>query len=256
MIPEPSTFLVRSFVVLVLLIAPALPLGVYWGVLRSDNNRKMARRSGLHVMVGVSLWMAITWFAAASGLLEFGPLPPPIMFVLLPMFVGAVVLARSSIGRRVAAGVPLAALVGIQGFRLPLELIMHRAYSEGVMPGQMSYSGLNYDILTGISALVVTSLLLLGRMPTWGVKIWNWGGSILLLNIIVIAVLSTPTPLRVFRQEPANVWIVDTPFVWLPTLFVGYAILGHLLVFRRLRAHGSATSPEHRQNVMVSRSGA
>jgi hypothetical protein len=231
MIPEPSTFLLRSFVVLAVLIAPALPLGVYWGVLRCDNNRTLARRSGLWVMAGVSIWMVVTWAAAASGLLEFGPLPPPITFVVLAMFIGAFALARSSIGQRLAAGVPLAALVGIQGFRLPLELIMHRAYSEGVMPEQMSYSGLNYDIITGICALFVASLLLLGRMPTWGVKIWNWGGSLLLLNIIVIALLSTPTPLRVFRQEPANVWIVDTPFIWLPALFVAYATLGHLLVF-------------------------
>ena len=50
-------------------------------------------------------------------------------------------------------------LVGVQGFRLPLELAMHRMYERGIMPVQMSYSGLNYDILTGIRALVVAALV-------------------------------------------------------------------------------------------------
>lgn len=236
MIPEASAFLVCTFVALAFLVAPALPLAVYWAVLRRDKDPATARRLGLLAFGGVSLWMVITFGAAASGLLRFGPLPPPITFVLVPMFVGVIALARSPLGQRLATDIPLAALVGIQAFRLPLELIMHRAYSEGVMPVQMSYSGFNYDILTGIGALVVASLLVLKRMPTWGVKIWNWGGSLLLLNIVVIALLSTPTPMRLFRQEPANVWIVDPPFIWLPALFVGYALLGHLLVFRKLRS--------------------
>jgi hypothetical protein len=240
MIPEASPVLAGSFVALAMLVAPALPLGVYRGVLRCDTNPAAARRLGLLSMAGVALWMAITSAAAASGWLEFGPFPPPIAFLLIPMFIGVVALARSSIGQRLATGIPLAALVGIHAFRLPLELIMHRAYSEGVMPVQMSYSGFNFDILTGIGAIVVATLLLLGRMPIRGVKIWNWGGSLLLLNIVVIALLSTPTPLRVFPQEPANVWIVDAPFIWLPSLFVAYALLGHLLVFRRLRSYSAA----------------
>lgn len=236
MIPEASPFLVRAFVALAFLVAPALPLGLYWAVLRRDNDRIAARRLGLLAFGGVSLWLAITYAAAASGSLKFGPLPPPLTLVLVPMFVGVITLARSRVGQRLATDVPLAALVGIQVFRLPLESIMHRAYAEGLMPRQMSYSALNFDILTGIGALVVAALLLLQRMPAWGVKIWNWGGTLLLLNIIVIALLSTPTPIRLFQQEPANVWIVDAPFIWLPALFVGYALLGHLLVFRRLRS--------------------
>jgi hypothetical protein len=252
MIPEASALLVASFIALAVLVAPALPLGVYWSVLRCDDKPAAALRLGLLAMGGVTLWMVITWMAAGSGWIEFGPFPPPIMFILLPMFAGAVVLARSSLGHRLATGIPLAALVGIQAFRVPLELIMHRAYSEGVMPVQMSYSGFNLDILTGLGAVLVATLLLLGRMPIWGVKIWNWAGSLLLLNIVVIALLSTPTPVRMFRQEPANVWIVDTPFIWLPSLFVGYALLGHLLVFRRLRSHASVPAAERGQRALAS----
>ena len=43
--------------------------------------------------------------------------------------------------RRLALDLPVAALVGYQGFRVLVELLLHRAYTEGLMPVQMSYSG-------------------------------------------------------------------------------------------------------------------
>ena len=234
MIPEPSSFLVNAFIALAIVVAAGLAVATFYAFRRRDNDAASARRMSLLALIAVAAWMAITYAAAAAGLLKFGPLPPRIAFVLIPMFVGVIALARSRFGLRLATDVPLAALVGFQAFRFPLELIMHRAYSEGIMPVQMSYSGRNFDILTGITAVVVAMLIVLKRMPTWGVKIWNWGGTLLLLNIVVIALISTPTPIRLFHNEPANVWIADAPFIWLPALFVAYALLGHLLIFRKL----------------------
>ena len=81
--------------------------------------------------------------------------------------VGRILLARSSIGDRLARGLPLAYLVGFQAFRFPLELAIHRAYVEGVMPVQMSYSGRNFDIVTGLTALVLAAALAMARVPRW-----------------------------------------------------------------------------------------
>ena len=145
-------------------------------------------------------------------------------------------LGVSPVGRRLAAGLPLAVLVGVQGFRLPLELLMHRAYEDGLMPVQMSYSGLNFDIVTGITALIVGALLATGRAGVPTARAWNVMGTLLLVNIISIALLSAPTPWRVFRDGPANVWITTVPYVWLPTVMVAFAILGHIVIYRRLRA--------------------
>jgi hypothetical protein len=54
--------------------------------------------------------------------------------------------------------------------------------------------------------------------------------------VVVVALLSAPTPLRMFWNAPANVWITGAPWIWLPTVMVLAALLGHLLVWRRLRA--------------------
>jgi hypothetical protein len=156
-----------------------------------------------------------------------------VVFVLV--FVLSIGLGVSPVGRRLAAGLPLVVLVGVQAFRLPLELMMHRAYEFGLMPKQMSYSGLNFDIVTGITAIVVAVLLATGRAGIRTVRAWNWLGTLLLVNIIVIAALSAPMPWRVFREGPVNVWITAAPYVWLPAVMVAFAILGHIVIFRALR---------------------
>jgi hypothetical protein len=50
---------------------------------------------------------------------------------------------------------PLLTLVGLQSFRLPLQLALHRAAEQGIIPVQLSYSGYNFDIVTGMGATVL-----------------------------------------------------------------------------------------------------
>jgi hypothetical protein len=104
------------------------------------------------------------------------------------------------------------------------------------MPIQMSFSGFNWDIISGLGALAVAAVLVRKPRSLVLVRIWNTAGIVLLANIVTIAILSAPTPLRVFHNEPANVWIEKAPWVWLPSVFVLAAIAGHIVVYRRLRA--------------------
>ena len=248
--PDPSPLLVWSFVVLGLLVASAFPLGIWWANRRLGGGRGMLAGA----VAGTVLWLALTAGAAASGALSFDGMPPTMLLLMVSILSIALGVGLSPVGGRLAAGVPLAALVGVQGFRFPLELAMHRALDEGLMPVQMSYSGRNFDIVTGITALIVAGLLLAGRMPPWGVRLWNWMGLALLVNVVVIANLSTPMPFRVFMNEPANVWISRAPFVWLPAVMVLAAFIGHIVIFRRLNQKETLThtATQSRREELVS----
>lgn len=144
---------------------------------------------------------------------------------------------RSALGARLAAGLPL---VGFHAFRLPLELILHEAFEAGLMPVQMSYEGLNFDVLTGLSAIVVAALLATGRAGLRLARLWNIAGFLFLLNIVANAILSMPGPLRRFANDPPNVWVSRAPWVGLPAVMVLAALAGHLILFRRL--HGRAAT--------------
>jgi len=101
------------------------------------------------------------------------------------------------------------------------------------MPPQMSYSGLNFDVLTGATAVVIAALVATGRAGRAAVMTWNIAGLLLLVNVVVIAILSTPR-IQLFGPDRESVFVTYPPFVWLPAVMVLAALLGHLLIFRAL----------------------
>jgi hypothetical protein len=238
LIPEGSPALRAAFAGLALLTAALFVTGVYWSSVRTNLPRPIATRHAMIAAVASAVWLALTGVAAARGVLTFDGRPPTMIILLFVLVAITVGFSMSAAGRRVASGIPLAALVGFHGFRVLVELAMHRAYTEGLMPVQMSYSGRNFDIVSGLTALALGLWLATGERRAWRpvVIAWNVLGSLLLLNIVAIALLSAPTPFRVFMNEPANVWITGAPYIWLPAVLVLAAMLGHVLVYRRLRA--------------------
>jgi hypothetical protein len=197
------------------------------------------RRLFPYVLTGIVAVMAIQWTAAASGLLrQWQRTPPVIGPLMLITFVLTALLAFSRTGDALIRKFSLSAIVGIQVFRLPLELVMHRAAVHGIMPVQMSYSGYNFDILTGALALPVAWLAYRGIGSRWVVAGWNFMGSCLLATIVAIAVASIP-PIAAFGPHNLNTWVAEPPYVWLPGVLVPCALFGHLLVWRSLAADRS-----------------
>jgi hypothetical protein len=202
--------------------------------------RTSSRRELAWFAAGAGLWLLISALLGASGVLtDDGAVPPRLLLLIVPSLGLPLLLAFSSVGRALGRELPLGVLVLFQGFRLPLELVMHRAAQEGTMPAQMAFSGYNFDIVTGSTALVVGCLALLGLAPRWLLLAWNALGTLTLVNILSIAVLSLPQ-FRAFGDEPArlNTWIAYFPFVWLPAGLVGAAVLGHVILWRRLWSRG------------------
>ena len=148
----------------------------------------------------------------------------------------------SPAGGTLAAAVPLSTLVGLQAFRLPLELVMHHAAQVGIMPPELSYAGYNYDILTGAGALAIVVAMGTGRhVPRAIVWAWDVWGIGCLLVITAIAVATSPM-VRAFGDDPRhlNTWVLHVPYVWLPAVLVVVALAGHVVVTRALLGHRSA----------------
>ena len=225
---------VGGFVVLPLLVAGSFVLACEWAGRRLGDRTTARRRRALRSGTAVLAWLLVTALVAASGLLRrFDATPPPFAIFVLAVAIIGVAVPCSSLGTLLVRGLPLWALVGFQVFRFPLELVMHRAYVEGVMPVQMSYSGYNYDIVSGITAGVLGVWLARGRVPRWLVAAWNLVGFVLLVNVVTIAILSAPV-FAWFGPDRLNVFVTYPPFVWLPAILVPAALMGHILVWRWL----------------------
>ncbi len=209
-----------------LFVAVALVAGIYYA----------ARPYTLRAALIAAAWLLLTARLARQGLLaRFDLTPPPLVFLMLAIGGGSAALGLSKVGTLLARNVPLWMLIGVQGFRLPLELFMHRAAEEGVMPVQMSYSGWNFDIVTGATALIVSALAATGRASLTLAKAWNAFGIATLTTIVTVALASTPM-FRAFGTEPArvNTFVTHFPFVWLPAACVFFAAAGHIVIARAL----------------------
>lgn len=186
-------------------------------------------------MLGIAVLRAVQLGLAYSGILgQWNRTPPPMVLMLLACFAITVVFAFSRIGEEMATTLSYAALIGAQAFRFPLELWMQHASAERAIPRQMTYSGSNLDIVSGLTAMVVAAVAARGLAPRWLLTGWNALGSLLPLNVIVIAVRSMPM-IRAYGPFRMNARVADAPFVWLPGVLVQAALLGHLLIWRKLK---------------------
>jgi len=225
---------VAAFVVIPLLLFAVLVWGIVAVSRRSGASPNDARRAGVIAAVVAGAWMAITWIAGASGVLRaWERRPPPFAFLIVGIVLVACTLVFSRVGRHLAAWAPLWALVAVQSFRLPLELAMHSMYERGIMPVEMTYTGRNFDIVTGATALVVAALVVMGIGGRRLVAAWNLLGLALLLNVVIVAILATPV-FSYFGSEHLNTFVTYVPFVWLPAVMVSAALAGHLIIARAL----------------------
>jgi hypothetical protein len=225
------------------------------GVAVAERALGKGRRAGLGraalCAIGVGVWTSISWLLAERGVLSrFEAHPPPLLVLLLATLVGGVLLGRSPLGGRLARGLPLWALVGFEAFRLPLELVLHRAARDGTMPIEMSFSGYNFDIVSGAAAALVALWLVRSARPSLlalrVTALWNVLGLALLGNIVAIAIAATPV-FHAFGPAHLNVWITHTPFVLLPSILVLAALVGHVIVFRKLQQlRGEAAAASNR----------
>jgi hypothetical protein len=191
----------------------------------------------LPVLAVLLAYLVIPGVLAKSGALDrYSPLPAPPLVLLAGLGLLTAGFVFSPLGSRLAIGVSVGAVVALQAFRIPVELLLHRLYAEGAVPVQMTYSGRNFDVITGVTGLVLGAWLLSGRTAPRGlVLVWNVLGLALLVNIIGIAMLSAPVPFRRFTEGPPNLLPSTFPYVWLPSFLVQVALGSHLLVFRQLR---------------------
>jgi len=226
-----SETLVVLFIVMPLALVALLLCAIGYLVRRGELPRR-ALSAGL---VAAFVWLACWGLLAHSGVLNvWDGFPPRALPALVVLFGTNVWLAFSHTGRALARGFGFRWLIGFQVFRLPLELMLHRAMVEGLMPPQMSFEGLNFDIVTGVSAglIALTSGWL--TLPRWVYWAFNLLGCTLLAVIVGVSIASMPT-FALFGPDRMNTWVFGFPYVYLPAVMVQWALLGHLLVFRKLR---------------------
>ncbi|MFK7980877.1 MAG: hypothetical protein AB8G86_12905 [Saprospiraceae bacterium] len=189
------------------------------------------------VAAGLILWLLITGLLSIGGYYSnFKFLPPRIfLFGLFPSLVMITTLCFSKSFVNILRYIPPIWLLKVQCFRIVMELMLFLAFLGDLFPFQMTFVGFNMDIIAGITALFAGRVFFRkGRVFKPEVIIWNIFGILLLINIVFITVISTPSIFRVFMNEPSSALIAAFPFTWIPTFIVPYALAMHFFSIRQV----------------------
>jgi len=203
---------------------------------------RRARPTALHgvaiAAVAVAGWLAFTAVLAGRGFfLDFQTVPPHLLLALVPPLLALVALTASRRLAPLLAAVPRAWPVAAQSFRIAVEIVLWQLAVAGMAPEIMTFTGRNVDILVGLSAPVVAYACFVRRL--WSPRVavwWNLAGIVILLNVVLHAQLSAPTPYRLIVVDPPPTFIGALPYIWLPAFLVPLAWLLHLLSLRQLQS--------------------
>lgn len=185
------------------------------------------------VLIFFPTWGIIVGLLAYSGFYkEMEAIPPRPLFVLVPFVIYVIYFYK----KLTIPSSKTSYLLAIHSLRLPVELVLYSLFVQGQVPIVMTFEGWNYDILAGISALILLLHVLTRKkqIPKQIFLIWNILGMITLSIIVGTAILSIPLPIQQFGFSQPNIAVLTFPYALLPAIVVAIVLLSHLLALKTL----------------------
>ena len=218
-------------------LTTVVTLLLFYQTVKKSNSRNVKQYS-TKILIGLILWLAIqavlTLQNIYSSNINFFP-PKILLFGILPAILTIIGLFSNQKGRQFIDSLPLINITYLNIVRVPVELVLYWLFLNKAIPELMTFEGRNFDILAGISAPIIAYFFLtIGKIRRKLILVWNFICLGLLLNIVIDAFLSAPSPVQKFAFDQPNIAILHFPFSWLPTFIVPLVLLGHLISIRQI----------------------
>ena len=227
-------------VVVFSLILSGILLMLFFGVARASRLTPALLNQRIIITALVTvIWLGTFTVIVKSGVIAAQPMPR-LMILFAVVNIVSITLALSPLGSWLATGLTPGLLVFFHSFRLPLEVILHQWAKEGTIPVTMTWSGSNFDIVAGILALIIAPFATRFRGLAWT---FNIVGLLLLINVIRVAIFSSPLPFA-WPVDPPLLLAMHLPYALVAPICVGGALAAHIILFRALlhKPRGSALS--------------
>jgi hypothetical protein len=199
------------------LLIQMLSKGIQQTSWTTEKKQKIKSR----IITFLILWLLVVSVASLSGFAgNFNLFPFNIGPLLIAPLVIILIITFSKNLADILQHISYKEVIRLQVFRLFVEILLWMFFIQNIVPVQMTFEGRNFDVISGITAPIVAYLIPYNRKFLIG---WNILCLGLLINIVTVAVLSMPTPFRVFDNEPANTIVAQFPVIFLPTFLVPLA---------------------------------
>ncbi len=226
-----------GYIPFVFALTTAATLLLFYQAVKSSAYEATRKKVNIIFLI-LLLWLIIQAALTLAGVYDSNTNSTPpkmLLFGILPAVFTILCLFTTQAGRQFADSLPLTNITYLQVVRVPVELVLLWLFLNKAVPKNMTFEGRNFDIISGITAPFIAyfglSQGVLSRKIILG---WNFVCLALLLNIVVNALLSAPSPLQKFAFDQPNIAILHFPFSWLPAFIVPVVLFGHLTSIRQL----------------------
>ncbi|RED93838.1 hypothetical protein [Marinoscillum furvescens] len=183
-----------------------------------------------------AIWVFVVSLLSIQGFFQDYHAWPPRLMVGLAILLALLILLMSLSGvRRFIAEMPITTLTYIHIIRVPVEIVLWWLFINGVVSEVMTFEGVNYDILSGISA-PFAGLFLVGMKSKSRIAaiIWNLLALGLLINIVVRAIMATPYFYNPVQFDVPNLAVFYFPYILLPLFVVPGVLFCHVASLYKL----------------------
>jgi hypothetical protein len=220
-------------IVLALVLVAFLVWLASWSIKKSAE-KKATKKAWTWFLIVFFLFVAALSALAIQGFYDAKLVAPRFLTIFLPVVVFIIMLSRKNMDGALTflKTISPAWLVGIQVFRVAVELILAQLNKDGLVPVELTYHGRNFDLIIGALALPVAWLV--NRRTNTAILIgtaWNIAGLLSLINILSIAVRSVPGPFFEFAKNYLPLYF---PGILIPAVFVVLALLFHTASLKQL----------------------
>jgi hypothetical protein len=195
-----------------------------------------ASNKSVRLLVIIGMWMIAQSLIAATGFFaEVNTVPPRLMILIALPLIGIAPIFFSRTGRGFIDSFDIKKLTFLHSIRIAIEVVLFWLFINKTMPQLMTFEGRNFDLLSGVTALLVYYFGFVKRkLAAKQILAWNFICLAILLFTVSNAILSAPTPFQKFAFDQPTIAVLYFPFVWLPGIVVPLVILSHLITIRAL----------------------
>jgi len=172
------------------------------------------------------IWISYNQLLIMSGLILSIDFPPRIpIFVFFPLILIIAIVSNTKGLKSIVKNMPVFVPIGIQSFRVIVELLIFESYKNGILPEHVTFSGYNFDIIVGLLAIPAAYLVYKTAIKRRAIIIWNVFG----LSVLTVTLSSFIYSFYLATENTIDLNFIQYPIAFLPTVLLPFAIFFHVI---------------------------
>lgn len=227
--------LVPIYVDLLFIVTTMIAVALFIGAVLNAQTPRAASRAHAAALL-LLMWMIFqSTLSLNRWYMDRESVPPNLFFPVITMVSLILLLFSLPAGRRFIDALHPGWLMAIHFVRIPVEITLYLLATWKQVPWSMTLAGMNYDIISGITAIGVWWFGYFKKRLAPGILLfWHCGALMILVLVVTRGIGAVPSPFQAWDFEQPNYAVQHFPFIWLPAVVVPLVLFSHLVLIRRI----------------------